>query len=190
MKLSVWAKKQGVSYRTAWQYFKDGKLPVRATQLPSGTVVVEEPEESRVVNKVAVYARVSSSDQKNDLITQLDRISQFANASGHQVAIAVSEVGSGLNGKRPKLLKLLEDQTIDLIIVEHRDRFTRFGFEYIEAAMKAQGRKILVMDCRELEDDLVRDMTEVLTSFCARLYGRRAAKRKAALAIEAMNSNE
>lgn len=104
--------------------------------------------------------------------------------------LAVSEVGSGLNGKRPKLMKLLEDATIDLIIVEHRDRFVRFGFEYIEASMKAQGRKILVMDCRELEDDLVRDMTEVLTSFCARLYGKGAARRKAAIVLEAMNNNE
>jgi predicted site-specific integrase-resolvase len=190
MKLSVWAKKQGISYRTAWQYFKDGKLPVKATQLPSGTVIIEEFEDTRVISKIAAYARVSSSDQKKDLVTQLDRIIQFANANGHQVTHAVSEVGSGLNGKRPKLMKLLEDPTIDLIIVEHRDRFVRFGFEYIEASMKAQGRKIQVMDCRELEDDLVRDMTEVLTSFCARLYGKRAARRKAAIAIEAMNNNE
>jgi len=186
MKLSVWAKKQGISYRTAWQYFKDGKLPVKATQLPSGTVVIDESSESRIVSKVAAYARVSSSDQKKDLETQLDRIIQFANGNGHPVAVAVSEIGSGLNGKRPKLMKLLEDPTIDLIIVEHRDRFVRFGFEYVEASLKAQGRKILVMDCREIEDDLVRDMTEVLTSFCARLYGKRAARRKAALAIEAM----
>ena len=62
MKLSVWAKKQGISYRTAWQYFKDGKLPVKATQLPSGTVIIEDLEDARVVSKVAAYARVSSSD--------------------------------------------------------------------------------------------------------------------------------
>ena len=188
MKLSVWAKKQGISYRTAWQYFKDGKLPVKATQLPSGTVIIEESEDSSVINKVAVYARVSGSDQKKDLDTQLDRTIQFSNANGYQVSLAISEVGSGLNGNRPKLMKLLEDPTIDLIIVEHRDRLVRFGFEYIEATLKAQGRKILVMDCRELEGDLVRDMTEVLTSFCARLYGKRAARRKAAKAIEAMKS--
>ena len=187
MKLSMWAKKQGISYRTAWQYFKDGKLPVRATQLPSGTVIVEENSDSPIIRKVAAYARVSSSDQKKDLTTQLDRIIQFATAKGYPVFTAVSEVGSGLNGNRPKLMKLLEDPTIDLIIVEHRDRFVRFGFEYIEASLKAQGRKILVMDCRELEDDLVRDMTEVLTSFCARLYGKRAAKRKAAKALEVMS---
>jgi predicted site-specific integrase-resolvase len=74
-----------------------------------------------------------------------------------------------------------------LIIFEHRDRIARFGFEYIEATLKAQGRKILVMDCRELNENLVRDMTEVLTSFCAGPNGKRAARRKAAQAIEAMN---
>jgi putative resolvase len=186
MKLSVWAKKQGITYRTAWQYFKDGKLPVKATQLASGTVIIDDSDDSRVINKIAAYARVSSSDQKKDLNSQLDRIIQFANSNGHPVSLAVSEIGSGLNGSRPKLMKLLGDNTVDLIIVEHRDRFARFGFEYIEASMKAQGRKILVMDCREIEDDLVRDMTEVLTSFCARLYGKRAAKRKAAKAIETL----
>jgi predicted site-specific integrase-resolvase len=90
-----------------------------------------------------------------------------------------------MNGKRPKLLKLLRNQKVRVIVVEHRDRLIRFGFEYLEAALAAQGRSVIVADSLEVKDDLIRDMTEVLTSFCARLYGRRAAKHKAEKAIRA-----
>jgi putative resolvase len=70
-------------------------------------------------------------------------------------------------------------------VVEHRDRLARFGVEYLEAALAAQGRRLVVVEDAEVADDLVRDMVEVLTSFCARLYGRRSAKRRARLAVEA-----
>jgi len=71
-------------------------------------------------------------------------------------------------------------------VVEHRDRLMRFGFEYLEAALASQGRRIIVVDESEVKEDLVRDMTEVLTSFCARLYGKRAAANRARRALEAM----
>ena len=71
--------------------------------------------------------------------------------------------------------------------VEHRDRLMRFGAEYVESALAAQGRKLIVVDPSEVKDDLVQDMIEVLTSFCARLYGRRSAKNKAKKAIEAIH---
>jgi predicted site-specific integrase-resolvase len=83
-------------------------------------------------------------------------------------------------------MKLLRDKSVGTIIVEHRERLMRFGFEYLEASLNSQGRKILVVEEKEVKDDLVRDMIEVLTSFCARLYGRRAAANRAARAIEAM----
>jgi predicted site-specific integrase-resolvase len=97
----------------------------------------------------------------------------------------ITEIGSAMNGNRPKLLKLLLDQSVKIIVVERRDRSIRFGFEYLEAAIAAQGRSILVVDSSEVKDDLIRDMTEVLTSFCARLFGKRAAKHKAEKAIRA-----
>jgi predicted site-specific integrase-resolvase len=102
----------------------------------------------------------------------------------------VGEVGSGLNGHRPKLLKLLADPRVKTIVVEHRDRLMRFGFEYVEAALRAQGRRIAVVDSGEVKDDLVQDMIEVLTSFCARLYGRRSAKNKAKKALEAIQCED
>jgi len=134
---------------------------------------------------VALYARVSSRDQRKDLERQKGRLVTFATRRGQRVGKVVEEVGSGLNGHRSRLLALLSDPTIGAIVVEHRDRLTRFGSEYIEAALAASGRRLIVVEERELDDDLVRDMTDVLTSFCARLYGKRSARNRARRALEA-----
>jgi putative resolvase len=99
------------------------------------------------------------------------------------VTHTVAEVGSGTNGARPRLRRLLADQSVGCIVVEHRDRLARLGSEYIEAALLGAGRRLVVVDGSEVEDDLVRDMTEVLTSLCARLYGRRSARTRAARAL-------
>jgi putative resolvase len=97
----------------------------------------------------------------------------------------VSEVGSGLNGKRPKLARVLSDPSATVIVVEHRDGLARFGVEHLQAALAAQGRRIAVVDTGETADDLVRDMIEVLTSMCARLHGRRGARNRALRAVTA-----
>jgi predicted site-specific integrase-resolvase len=78
----------------------------------------------------------------------------------------------------------LSENSIGTILVEHRDRLMRFGAEYVEATLASQGRHLLVIDRGELKDNLVQDMIEVLTSFCARLYGRRSAKNRAKRALE------
>ena len=186
MKLSEWAKKQGISYRTAWRWFKDGKLPVQATQASTGTIIVHVESGTEKRRNAVLYARVSSSDQKNDLERQMGRLAQYAANSGIYVSETVSEIGSGLNGKRSKLLKILKNPELDTIVVEHRDRLARFGAEYIEAALNASGRELVVADESEMKDDLVQDMVDVLTSFCARLYGRRSAKNKAKKAVESI----
>ena len=184
MKLSEWAKRNGISYKTAWRWIKQGRFPVPYEQTPSGTILVRDTHDEDGI--VAIYARVSSSDQKGDLDRQIARLLEYANRQGWAVVQTVGEVGSGLNGHRPKLLKLLADPRVKTIVVEHRDRLMRFGFEYVEAALRAQGRRIAVVDSGEVKDDLVQDMIEVLTSFCARLYGRRSAKNKAKKALEAI----
>ena len=183
MKLTDWAQENGLSYITAWRLFRDGKLPVRATQLATGTILVHP--EKPATGAVALYARVSGSDQKPDLERQLERLSLYAVRQRLPVAKAVSEVGSGLNGHRNKLMQLLADPAISAIVVEHRDRLARFGSEYIEGAMAASGRRLIVVDESEMTDDLVQDMVDVMTSFCARLYGRRSAKNRADRAIAA-----
>jgi predicted site-specific integrase-resolvase len=132
-----------------------------------------------------VYARVSSADQEDDLDRQVARVTTWAAGEGMTVGRVVTEIGSALNGECRKFLALLRDPAVTTIVVEHRDRFARFGAEYVEAALSAQGRKLLVMDPAEADDDLVRDVTEILTSLCARLYGRRAAANRAQRAVEA-----
>ena len=95
----------------------------------------------------------------------------------------MTEVGSALNGHRRKFLAVLGDPAVTRIVVEHRDRFCRLGSEYVQAALVAQGRELVVVDSAEVDDDLVRDMTEMVTSMCARLCGKGAAQHRARPAI-------
>jgi predicted site-specific integrase-resolvase len=190
MKLSEWAKRQGITYKTAWRWFQQGRLPVPAEQAPSGTIIVYPDYKPEAGTKAVLYARVSGSGQKDDLQRQAERLDDYAARHGFSVIETVAEVGSGLNGKRPKLLKVLENPQFEVIVVEHRDRLARFGSEYIEAALKATGRRLVVVDASEMKDDLVQDMVDVLTSFCARLYGKRAAKNKAQKAVEAIQDSK
>ena len=95
----------------------------------------------------------------------------------------VSEVASGLNDRRPKLRRLLADPKVGTILVEHRDRLARFSVGMVDAMLQARGGGLLVIEDNEVDDDLVRDMTEMLTCLCAQLYGRRSAANRARKAI-------
>ena len=192
MNLKEWARVQGIHPVTAYRWFRDGKLPVPARRV-GGLILVDAPGSAAATGRVAVYARVSSEDQRADLDRQVARVTAWATGEGLPVSRVVTEVGSALNGKRRKFLTLLRDESVVTIVVEHRDRFVRFGAEYVEAALSAQGRRLLVVDPAEVDDDLVRDVTEILTSLCARLYGRRAAKKRAeriAAAVTAMGCDQ
>ncbi len=179
MNLKEWARLQGIHPVTAYRWFRDGKLPVPARRV-GGLILVDAPASAAATGSVTVYARVSSADQRADLDRQVARVTAWATGEGLSVGRVVTEVGSAVNGKRRKFLALLRDESAATIVVEHRDRFARFGAEYVEAALSAQGRRLLVVDPAEVDDDLVRDVTEILTSLCTRLYGRRAAKKRAA----------
>ena len=163
-------------------------MPVEHT--PSGMWLVHDPKYETPTpdgneGRTVCYARVSSADQKDDLKRQADRLKAYAIGMGVEDPEVVMETGSGMNDRRRKLNRLLSDPTVTSIIVEHRDRLARMNAGLVESALKAQGRRIIVVDDTELDDDLARDMTEVITSFCARLYGRRAAKHKAEAALRA-----
>jgi putative resolvase len=178
MKLSQYAKRAGVTYKTAWRWWKDGQLD--AYQTPTGTVIVRDPTVSvPPLGRIALYARVSSADQKNDLTRQMQRLRDYAAAHGYLVSKEVSEIASGLNDHRPKLAKLLTDPTIGTIVVEHRDRLTRFGYEHIRQLLETQGRHLEVLFPTDTEDDLVDDFVAVITSMAARISGRRNSKRRA-----------
>lgn len=185
MNLAVWAERNGVARVTAYRWFHAGLLPVPARKAGRLILVDDQPADRSRRARTAVYARVSSADQKPDLDRQVARVTAWATTEQIAVDKVVTEVGSALNGHRRKFLALLRDPSVKRIVVEHRDRFCRFSSEYVEAALAAQGRELVVVDSAEVDDDLVRDMTEILTSMCARLYGKRAAQNRAKRALAA-----
>jgi putative resolvase len=130
-----------------------------------------------------LYARVSSHDQRADLDRQVSRLARWAAAAPTPVVRVEAEVASGMTGRRPKLRRLLADPAVQTVVVTHRDRLARMNAELVEAALSAHGRRLVVLDDGEVTDDLIRDMVEVLTSFCARLYGRRSARNRALKAL-------
>jgi putative resolvase len=182
--LADWAESVGVNRHTAYRWFREGTLPVPAERVGRLILVKSAAVSSQAAGAV-LYARVSAHDQRADLDRQVARLTAWAIARELSVAQVVTEVGSGLNGKRPKLRRVLSDPDAKVIVVEHRDRLARVGVEQLEAALSAQGRRIVVADPGETTDDLVRDMIEVLTSMCARLYGRRGARNRAMRAVTA-----
>lgn len=198
MKLPEYAKRIGVTRFTAHKWFHEGKIP-GAYQLPSGLIYVPdsifdaENEKPKAKGLTVVYARVSSSEQrKTNLETQAERLTQFAIANGWVVDRVIKEVGSGLNDEREKLTDLLRsDVKIDRIIVEHKDRLTRFGFNYLQILADKLGFDIVVVNPTMTDhDDLMHDFASIITSFCARLYSRKRAQRQTEKLIQSLNQEE
>jgi len=179
IKLTDWAKKQGICYRSAWNHFHADKIP-GAFRLESGAILVPNPEKpSHKQDYVVTYARVSSSENKNNLESQSKRLIDFCNANGWQTHFNIKEIGSGLNDKRRKLEKILSDDNVTKLVVEHKDRLCRFGYNYIKIICNKMGCELIVINNTETaKEDLIQDFVSVITSFCARLYGQRRNKRK------------
>ena len=115
----------------------------------------------------------------------------YAMAKGYKIVKEVIEIASGLNDKRPKLEKLLQDNSYTILLVEHKDRLTRFGFHYIQVLLEKNNQKVeVVNEVVEEKQDLVEDLVAIVTSFCARLYGQRRTKRKTEQIIEVLNDVE
>jgi predicted site-specific integrase-resolvase len=179
MKLSEYAKKYGCTYQTALNHWNRGML--KGKQLATGTIVIfddADNDPSEVDTKTyAIYCRVSSHDQSKDLISQQERLLSYCSAKGYIVSEIVCETASGLNDNRPKLNKLLSSNYN--IIIEHRDRLTRFGFNYIHTLMGMQGRELIVINpVINQENEIMDDFVSIITSMCARIYGTRRSKRK------------
>jgi predicted site-specific integrase-resolvase len=184
MKLSDYARREGVRYETAWRWYRDGKI--KGHRVGKHTIMVDEDKPVQPVGQqVAVYARVSSAENTSNLDSQAERLVAYSVAKGYQIARVVKEVGSGVNDARPKFLALLEDLSIQTIVVEHKDRASRFGVRYIESLLRLQGRHLEVVNQSENgTEDLLTDLTSIIYSFCARLYGQRRAKRKTEKIVE------
>jgi putative resolvase len=176
MKLSAYAKQVGVTDNTADAWWKAVQLD--AYQLPTGSIIVCEAKPS--ATGVALSARISSADQKEDLTRQRQRQREYAAARGYEVVSEVSEIASGLTDERPKLKQLLTDAREGVIVVEQRDRLTRCGYGSIAALLAHAGRRVEAIDPSDTGNDLVDDVVAVITRLAARLYGRRNAKRRAA----------
>jgi len=172
MKLSTYAKKLGVCYRTAWNWFNEGKID-GAYQLPSGTVIV--PDSVKNEYGVILYARTSSSQNKDLLENQAKRLESYAIAKGYKIKKIVKEFGSGLNDERKQLTKILQENQYDKIIVEHKDRLTRFGFNWIQ--LLTGNRIEVINEAKEKDEDITRDLISIIHCFSARIYGLRRSQR-------------
>ena len=182
MKLSKWAKLKGVHYGTAYRWATTGKnIPnVKFVRLGTGTILVEE---TNIVNnkdqKVVIYARVSSFDRKKSLQNQIDVCEQYCLSKGYSIEKIYKEIASGMNDKRKILWKMIESNPT-IIVIENKDRLTRFGFLYLKNLLSKLGIEIEVLNQdHEDEKDLIKDMISIITSFCCRLYGLRRGKNKA-----------
>lgn len=173
--------------QTAYRWFREGTLPVPAQRVGPRTILVniEAGTTPDVVGGLGLYARVSSHDQKEDLQRQAARLTEWAALAGHRVVRVESEIASGMDGARSKVRRVLADPNVTTVVVERRDRLGRMNVELVEAALSASGRRLVVLDEGEADSDLVQDLVDVLTSFCARRYGRRSARNRARKALEA-----
>lgn len=183
VKLSKYAKLNGVSVRTLWRRINEGTLLIEKSS--TGRVFVNMDEVQTNMLNVCIYARVSSSENKDNLDRQKERLISYCNAKGYKVSKIVTEIGSGLNDERKKLESVLSDKSINLIVVEHKDRLARFGLNYIQKLLELDNRYIEIINPQTNdEDDLMQDFVSIITSFVARLYGRRRSKRMVGKLIE------
>ena len=158
MKLSDWARKNNLAYITAYRWYRNGTLPVPTTQMPTGTIMVYENSSNVNPNRIVVYARVSNQSRRKELDYQVTRITDFCAARGLAIDKIYKEVASGMNDSRRELWKML-DSNPTTVVIEHKDRLTRFGFTYLENLLKKQNCEILVMNKdSEDESDLMKNV--------------------------------
>lgn len=185
-KISQYAKLKNVTYRTVWNWVKSDRIKYERNN--SGGIIIVEDNPNKDV-EIAIYARVSSSENKDNLERQKNRLLDYCNAKGYKVSKIVLEISSGLNDKRPKLESLLLNNSIKIIVVEHQDRLARFGFNYIEKLLNLFDRKIEVINPPLNEkEDLIQDFVSIITSFTARLYGQRRSKRKTEYLLKSLEN--
>jgi predicted site-specific integrase-resolvase len=138
--------------------------------------------------RCAIYARESSSENKSALESQTEGLKKYATAKGYQIITIIQEIGSGINDDRKKLHQLLKQKNYDILLVEHKDRLTRFGFKWFEELCPF---KIEVINIAENEtNDLMEDLVSIITSFCARLYGQRRGRTKTEKVIETIKNHD
>lgn len=182
MKLSQYAEKEGIHYRTAWNRFNAGKIE-GAYMDDSGHIVVPGPEEE-LKQKAALYSRVSTHGQHEDLERQEQRLKEFASSRGLEIVHSVTEIGSGVNDQRAKLIKLLNTPDWGVLVVEHQDRLARVGSGWFEHFLALLDKDLIVVDSSTDSDEgKVEDIFSILHSYTASEHGKRGAKRRVEQAL-------
>lgn len=188
----------GISKPTLYNWEKNGLIKIERSK-SGGLNFISQSQLDLIQNKslnpkdekIIIYCRVSSTVNKTNLITQRERLINYCNAKGYKIYKVVEEFGSGINDKRPKLQKLLETQDFTKIVVEHKDRLSRLGFNYLEILLNKNGIEIEVINNVDTdEEDIIQDFVSIITSYCARIYGKRRSKRKTEKLIKELSKDE
>jgi putative resolvase len=198
-KISEVVKLLGISKPTLYNWEKQGLLKIQRSK-SGGLNFISQSELDKIQNKetnnkenekIVIYCRVSSTVNKNNLKTQKERLLNYCNAKGYKVEKIIEEFGSGINDKRPKLEKLLKEQDFTKIVVEHKDRLSRFGFNYLEVLLNKNNIDIEVINNVDTdEEDIIQDFISIITSYCARIYGKRRSKRNTEKLIKELNNEQ
>jgi predicted site-specific integrase-resolvase len=148
-------QKAGISYRRTLRRWK--ARHIKGYQAPTWTIIIvdQAPEEAKIVQRVVIYARVSSREHRLTLERQAERLQDYCGVKGYQIVTVVTEIASGVNDARPKFLAPLRDPTISTIVVEHKDRATRFGFRYLETLLELLGRGLEVVNLAENDREVL-----------------------------------
>ena len=187
-RVSEIARMLNVSTVAVRKWIKSGKLRARRIgklwMIPESELkrfLGEKPREIRAV----IYARVSSHKQKKDgnLERQVERLRNYCSAKGYKVADVITDIASGLKEDRSglqKLFDMIERHQVDVVVVEFRDRLTRFGFDYLKRYFESHDTRVEVVEETEKEymEEVVEDFVSIVISFAARIYGKRSQKFK------------
>lgn len=185
------AKLLGVAVKTLQRWEREGRLvPVARTDSNRRLYTEKQIREFIGLRNVAseptrlvAYCRVSSAAQKPDLANQRKVLEEFVVAKGLANVEFIEEVGGGLNFKRKRFLALMDEigrREIKTLILAHRDRLTRFGFEWFEHFAKTNGCELMVLNQERLshEQEMVQDLMTIVHCFSSRLYGLRNYRKK------------
>ena len=181
LSLNPWTLRRR-AYRGEIPCIKD---PSGRRYIPVSWVEQQAGESPQLENiRCAIYARESSSENKAALESQKRGLTKYAEAKGYQIVRIVTEFGSGVNDERKRLTALLKQRDFDVLLVEHKDRLSRFGFRWFTVLAPF---KIEVVNLAENQvNDLMEDLVAIITSFSARLYGQRRGRKKTEAAIAAL----
>lgn len=195
IKISKLCKDLGISRVTLYNWKNKGILTFEKSETGRNFVTLDTYDDLMGIKhkneeRVIIYCRVSSTENKSNLTSQKNRLISYCNAKGYSVHKVIAEIGSGINDKRPKLINMLLNDDFTKIVIEHKDILTRFGFNYIETILSTKNKTIEVVNNVETDkEDIIQDFVSIITSYCARIYGQRRSKRKTEKLIQELNND-